>query len=150
MAGQPLAVASGGVSLTSATEKTVIQITAAANVRVNVTGVEVGFAGTSGTDGPVQVRLIRTTTSGTAGSAPTAVKLKAGTDETVQTAAGINYSAEGSNGDVVAEWRVHPQSGMTVFFPLGQYIEVPGGGRLALKCNAPQNQTANCTLYFEE
>lgn len=150
MASQPLSVVASSVSLTATTEKTAIQITAATNVRVKATGFTLSFQGVSGTDAPVLIRLVRTTTAGTAGSSPTPVKLKDGTDETVQTSAGINYSAEGTNGNVVMETRCHPQSGIAYYFPLGQEPEVAGGGRLALKLTAPQNQTVTATLFFEE
>lgn len=149
MANQPFAITANNVSLSAATEKTLVQLKAATNVRVKVTGFTVGFAGISGTDGPVLVRLIKTTTDGT-GTSATLVKLRPGTDETLQTTGTHSHSAEGSNGDVVWEDRVHPQSSKAVFFPLGLEVDMAGGSRLALKCNAPQAQTANCTMWAEE
>lgn len=149
MANQPLAVTANNISLSAATEKSVLQIVAPTHIRLKVTGFTIGFAGTSGTDGPVLVRLIRTTTAGTSTST-TPVKMRPGTDETIQSTAGRDFSAEGTNGDVVWEDRVHPQSSKSVYFPLGLEIDMAGGTRLALKCNAPQAQTANATIWYEE
>jgi hypothetical protein len=149
MSNQPLAITANNISLSAATEKSVAQIVAPTNIRLKVTGFCIGFQGTSGTDAPVLVRLIRTTTAGT-GTSATLVKGRPGTDETIQSTGTYNHTVEGTNGDVMYEDRVHPQSSKTVYFPLGQEIDMAGGTRLALKCNAPQAQTANATIWFEE
>lgn len=149
MAGVLGRVPSGEVSLTAATAKTVLQIVAAANHRVKVNGIHIALKGIVVTDTPVKVRVLRQTTAGTM-SPGTPVKNNSADDETLQTTALVNASAEPTAGDVLETFEIHPQTQYRCFYPLGQEIIVPGGGRLGIELTAAQNQTATAGIDFEE
>lgn len=142
-------IPSNEVSLTAATLKTVLQIVAAANHRVKVLGIELFFKGTSTTDTPVKVRVLRQTTAGTM-TAATVVANDNSIDETLQTTGQHTATAEPTAGDVLKMWEVHPQSGLICYFPIGEEIIVKGGGRLGIECTAAQGQTAAANFIFEE
>ena len=137
------------VALTAATAKTVIQLVAAANHRVAVLGWGVFFDGTSVTAEPVQVRLLRQTTAGTA-SALTPVALDGSVGETIQTTAQHTATAEPTAGNVVDVAEVHPQQGYEVIYPLGQEVILAGGGRVGIECTAPAGVNVRAKIRFEE
>lgn len=149
MAGILAHVNSGEVSLVAATAKTVLQVVAASNHRILVKGVSVMLKGTTSTDTPVRVRILRQTNAGTMSSA-TPVKNSDSDDETLQTTAQYNASAEPTAGDVLSMLEVHPQTGIVFFYPPGMEPVVKGGARLGVECLAAQNQTVAVTLTFEE
>jgi len=149
MAGVGFRVPSNEVSLTATTAKTVLQVVAAANHRVKITGWGVAFKSTSPTDTPVRVRLLRQTDAGTA-SAATVVKNCDADDETLQTTGQYNATAEPSAGDVLNCVEVHPQAGYEVLLPFGQEIIVKGGGRLGIECYAAAAQTVAAWFVGEE
>jgi len=149
MAGVGFRVPTAEQSLTAATAKTVLQVVAASNHRVKISNWGVAFKGTSPTDAPVKVRLLRQTSAGTA-SAATVAKNNSADDETLQTTAQYNASEEPSAGDVLATVECHPQAGYEVLLPLGQEIIVPGGGRLGIECTAAANQTVVAWMAGEE
>jgi hypothetical protein len=115
------------VALSAATEKTAIQLTAATNTRVKVLGISLAFDGASTTAVPVRWKLITTSTAGTS-TALTVIKRVSSDPETIQTTAGENFSAEGTNGNIVAEGLVHPQQGAIIFYPFGQEKIIIGAG----------------------
>jgi hypothetical protein len=134
MAGLYLHATSGEVA--AANGKTVIQVVAAANDRIKISGWGVSFKGTSATDVPILVTLLRQTTAGTmsAGSAGVNISKKNNGDpETVQTTVQVNATVEPTGGDVIENVEVHPQTGFYKYYPSGQEIIVPNGGRLAVK-----------------
>ena len=136
------------VALTGATAKTVIQIVAASNHKVRITGWGVFFDGTSSTAEPVQVRLLRQTTAGTMSSLTPAKK---GTDsETLQTTAQHTATVEPTAGDVLDIAEVHPQGGYEKIYPMGAEIKVAGGGRLGIECTAPVGVNVRAKIEFEE
>ena len=123
MAGLNFQATVGEVSVTS-TPKTFLLATAPANQRVKLKGVEVFGKGTSNTDTPVKVEVLRAAsiTGGTAGAAPTTAPLDGDYAETIQTAVTGNYSAEPTYTTLVVlrTLEVHPQTGVAIFYPLGQ------------------------------
>lgn len=137
------------VALTAATAKTVIQLVAASNHRVAVLGWGVFFDGTSVTAEPVQVRLLRQTTAGTA-SALTPVALDGSVGETIQTTAQHTATVEPTAGNVVDVAEVHPQQGYEVIYPLGQEVILAGGGRVGIECTAPAGVNVRAKIRFEE
>lgn len=136
------------VALAVATVKTVVQVVAPANQRLKVKKWGVSFDGISPTAEPVQVELLRQTTAGTM-SALTPVKLVAGS-ETVQATAQHTATAEPTAGDILDSVEVHPQGGYVEILPFNQEIEVPGGGRLGIRCTAPAIVNARAQIMFEE
>jgi hypothetical protein len=152
MAGILAHTSSGEVSLSASTPKTMLQLVAAANHRVLIKSYSVSFKGVSSTDPPVLVQLVRQTSAGTS-SAATVEKNNEGDDETLQSSAVKDCTAEPTTGNVIIEAEVHPQSGWHVFLPLGQEIVVKGGGRVGIRCApgaAPATLTAVACIDFEE
>lgn len=148
MAGLVAIAQTAEIALSAATAKTVLQITAAANHRVKIKGWGVYFDGTSTTAEPVQVRLLRQTTAGTMSSLTPVTR---GTEsETIQTAASHTATAEPMAGNVLDICEVHPQQGYEVIFPLGDEIQIPGGGRVGIECTAPAGVNVRAKLIFEE
>lgn len=134
MAGVLLRASSGEQAI--ANGKTLLQVVAAAGHRVRVQGWGISFKGTSATDPPVLVQIVRQTTAGTmtAGTTGTNITRKNDTDaETIQTTTRVNATVEPTTTDVVDDFEVHPQTGYRVFFPQGQEIYIPNGERLGLK-----------------
>jgi len=150
MAGVNLALSSGEVSLVAATTKTIVQLIAAAQHRVKVIGISIYFKDTVVTDTPVKVDICRQTTAGTPGSTPSLVKKNESDAETIQTTAGINYSAEPTVTDILETKEIHPQTGEKVYLPLSQEIYIKGGNRLGVRALAAQNQTVVVNFEVEE
>lgn len=137
------------VALTAATQKTVVQIVAAANHRVKILGWGVFFDGISTTAEPVQAVLQRQSTAGTS-SALTPVKLDDSLAETLQTTARHTATVEPTSGDVVDAIEVHPQQGYEKLLPLGQEIICGGGDRIGIRCTAPAGVNVRAKIIFEE
>lgn len=144
MAGLIGRVSTPQIALVAATAKTVLQIIAAANHRVKVQRVSVSFEGTSPTDAPVQVDIYRQTTGGTMTST-SPVKDNDADDETLQTTAARNASAEPTATDLLESKLCHPQSRID-FGP----FTIPGGGRLGVKITAPNVVDCIASAVFEE
>lgn len=139
----------GEIALTAATQKTVLQLVAAANHRVKLLQWGVFFDGISVSAEPVQVVLQRQSDVGTS-SANTPNKVDDSLAETLQTTARDNASVEPTSGDVLWAGEVHPQTGYSEIIPLGQEIIIGGGDRLAIRCTAPAGVNARATMKFEE
>jgi hypothetical protein len=148
MAGILCVAQTSEVALAAATVKTVLQVVAPANQRLKIKEWGVSFDGVSVTGEPVQVELLRQTTAGTM-TALTPVKLVAGS-ETVQATAQHTATAEPTAGDILDSQEVHPQGGYGKIFPFNQEIEVPGGGRLGIRCTAPAIVNVRAKIVFEE
>lgn len=148
MAGILVGATTAEIALTAATAKTVLQVVAPANQRLELKRWGVFFDGTSPTNEPVQVRLLRQTTAGTM-TALTPVMLAAGS-ETVQSTAQHTATAEPTAGNTLDVAEVHPQSGYEVVIPFDQAIEVPGGGRLAIECTAPAAVNVRAKMMWIE
>ena len=139
-------------SITSSA-KTVIAVVAPSNQRLRVKGIEVFGKGTSGTDTPVKVELIKATglSSGTPGSVTTS-PLDPDYAETPQATYSGNYSAEPTytSAVTVRTWEVHPQTGLVVYFPLHDEIKIKGGGVFSLRLTSTQSETMAVNLIVEE
>lgn len=149
MAGLNLAFSSGEVSLTAATAKTVLMLSAAAQHRVRIVGISIYFKDTVVTDTPAKVEICRATSAGTFSSG-TVVKKDENAGETIQTTAGFNASGEPTITDILEMKEIHPQTGEKYFFPFSQEIYIKGGNRLAIRITAAQNQTCVANVDFEE
>lgn len=146
MADLYLHATSGEVAI--ANGKTILQVVAAANDRIRVSGWGISFKGTSATDPPVLVTVLRQTTAGTMTGGTTGTNISKknnGDPETIQTTVQINATAEPTAGDTIENFEVHPQTGFYKFYPQGQEIIVPNGGRLGFKVTSA-TLTYNCTV----
>lgn len=134
----------GEIALVAATAKTVLQVIAPANQMLDLKAFGVAFDATSGAAEPVRVQLLRQTTAGTV-TAVTPRKTRVG-GPGVQATAGKNATVEPTDGDILREYEVHPQTGYERAFEPGE-IEIDGGGRLALKITAPA--AVNCIAWMD-
>lgn len=138
------------VALSAATAKTVLQLIAPANQRLKLLRWGLYFDGTSATDEPVYVRLLRQTTAGTM-SALTIVKNNAGDAETLQGTAQHTATVEPTASDVLDSVNIHPQGGgYEVIFPVGQEVVISGGGRLGIECTASATVNVTAKFVYEE
>ena len=132
------------VAYTASTPTTAIAIAAPSNQRIKVKGIEVFGKGTSNTDTPVKIELLKAASlaSGTAG---TVVSSTLDTDfgETPQATVSGNYSAEPTytTSVIMRVWEVQPQTGLIVYFPMHDEIKIKGGGAFAVRvtCGARGN-----------
>jgi hypothetical protein len=154
MAGLLCSVTTGGatglteVELDGTNEKAVIILTAPTNQRLKLKSLSLCFDGVTNTAEPVFVVLARVSTAGTSTAATP--KLLGVGSETPQATAGIDASAPPTKGDILKVWRVHPQSGYEMMFPMGDEIWVAGGGRVALFAKAAAAVKLMATLNYEE
>ena len=137
------------VALSAATEKTAIQVNAPTNQRLLIKRVGIFFDGASTTAVPVLCKLILVSTAGT-NTALTLNKLVSTDDETIQSTAGENASAEGTNSTLLDQWLIHPQMGLDLTYAFGQEKVVAGGGRVAIKLTAPAVVNVRCKIDFDE
>ena len=137
------------VALVSGTAKTVLQVGTPTNQRDPIIRWGVFFDGQNVSDEPVQVRLLRQTTSGTMTTLGVE-KLDGSLSETPQTIAQYNASAEPSAGDVLDVVEVHPQTGYEMIYPLMQEPVIQGGGRVGIECQASAAVNVRAKLTAEE
>jgi hypothetical protein len=118
------------VALVSGTAKTVLQVGTPANL-------------------PVQVRLIRQSSSGTM-TTLSVQKLDGSISETPQSVAQYNASAEPTTGDVIDAIEVHPQTGYEMIYPLMQEPIIEGGGRVGIECTSSSAVNVRPKIVLEE
>lgn len=135
-----------GVVATTTSAKTILQVVAAANHAVRIDEFGIGFQGTSNTAAPGLLEVVRQSDAGTS-SAATVVKQPDDSDETLQTTARKNCTAEPTTGDVLMSIPIHPQTGFTWQAQFGKHIKVGGGDRLGLRVTFAAD--VNCCAYFK-
>lgn len=141
----------GEIAIVAATPKTILQLVAPAQQRLDVRAISVGFDGVLPTAEAVTVEILRQTTAGTM-SAATPVKDSAGS-ETVQATAQKTATVEPTAGDILARYEHHPQAGSFERVYDKRELEVPGGTRLAVRCTVPTggpNINATGHMKWEE
>lgn len=124
----------GEIGLVANTPKTILQLVAPTNQRLDMRSIAVAFDGVSTTSEPITVELLRQTTAGTM-TAASPVKDSAGA-ETVQATAQKNASVEPTSGDVLRRFEIHAQDGIVLVFDKRE-MEVGGGTRIAIRCTVP-------------
>lgn len=136
--------ATTGLVACTTTAATKLQLVAASNHRIRVPRITASFEGIVATDTPILVSIYRQTDAGTS-SALTPLKDNDGDNETLQTTARHTATAEPTTTDLLDSKLVHPQ-GRADF---GPYI-VPGGGRIGVVVDAPNNVNGVFAAVFEE
>lgn len=134
---------------TGVAAKTILQVLAPGTKSLHIVRARISLNGATAAAVPGDVDLLRQTTAGTPGSAPTPIE----TDEAGNAAgatAGINYSAEPTAGDVVDSIKLTPYGGIWEWaFDLCELV-VPAGGRLAIRCTFAATVDATAHLTFVE
>lgn len=140
--------APSAIALAAGVAKTVMQLTAPANVIDVVHGIDVTFDGTSSSAVPTIIKIVRQTTAGTmTAQAPKKTK---DTSTALGSTGAINATAEPTEGDVLLTFHVHPQAGVLMPLPLENEIEVPGGQRLGIVVIAPAAVNCLPSMKIEE
>lgn len=135
MAGVAFSLATDEISTTTST-KTICQIIAASNHRVLLNEWSISFKGITNSAAPIKVDILRQTTAGTSGSAANVRKGDSTDDETIQTTANQNFSAEPTASDILRSYEIHPQTGFVWQAPYGKELIIPGGSRLGIRVTA--------------
>lgn len=134
-------------ALAAATAETILQLRGATTVKAKIIEWGISFDGVSATEAPVQVRLLRQTTDGTATGASEVVW---DADNPTANCTGFHsFTAEPTAGDVLAHYEIHPQGGSLVIqYPLGREPTLDNAttSRIAIEANAPA--VVNCTAYL--
>ena len=140
---------STAVQAVTSTPKTILMMKPVNNHRALLESWGVDFDGTSGTDKPVQVELIRCSTAVT-GSAINAVKINPDDAETLQTSGVSAFTTEPAVTEVIYQKRIHPQGGWQETFPYGQEIPCQDTKFLAIRVTATNNVNATPLMKFVE
>lgn len=143
------AAAIAGNAVAAATVETLIQLLAAANHRVALLGYNLGGNGTSNTEGPGLIQIVRQTTAGTA-SALTLVKGDDSIAESLLTTGQELFTAEPTLGDILRPHTVHPQASISIMDSFSREYIMGGGDRIAMRANYPEAQTLDAGMDFEE
>jgi len=137
------------VPLVAATAKTVLELNTPAGVETTITELSVSFDGVTSGAKPVLVELIFAASAGT-GTAATPVRLNRASAQTINTTAKSNDSVEPGTPVVAKAWRVHPQSGQIIQFPLGREPMMKQSDVCGIRCTAAAAVNVTAEFEFEE
>lgn len=137
------------VAIAVGNPKTLLQIVAPTNQKLKIHEWSISFNGTSNTDTPVKVDLLRQTDAGTM-SSYTLKKKNSDDAETIQSTAQHTATIEPSAGDIIRTEYVHPQTGFVWQAPFGKEIPVKGGERIGIRVTSSLSISAVAFMEFEE
>lgn len=134
----------------------IIEIPAPANQPLIVTGIDMTFDGTTASNKPVLVQLIRASATGTFPSSsvtPDVENTDPASYTTLITAANVKYGTATAEGAVASTnglrlYRLPPTAGVLYQLPLGRGLWVPKAGFLRVRAvaTAAVNVTVNVTV----
>lgn len=136
---------SAAFSTGTGANKTILSLSAHAQVAAVVRRASISFDGNSPTANKILVQILRGVTGGTS-TARLPTNVNASDSETPQATGAENYTVEPSGGTVVFEELVHPQGGYTA----PESIKVKKGETLAIRVNAPAAVNCRARFVFEE
>jgi len=150
MAGTRAAVNSGAVATGSTQTKTILSLTASANVAIVADLISISFNGTSPTAGKILVEVLRSATSGSGGTNNPPVKMNASDSESIQATAKSAYTlGSPMTGTTIANEYVHPQQGYTM--PIGSGgLKIKAGETVAINVTAPADVSCVARIQFWE
>ena len=136
------------IALVAATAKTVVELQTAATRRAWVCGWWISFDGSTATNGPVLVELLRAS-AGITGTTLAANPVDVAGVAAVST---IKHTAtvEGTPTTILDNWRVPPTSGVQVPFEQRDYILVGVSAFWRIRATAPQGVDCTVGFWFEE
>lgn len=148
MSGLRWTVTTSEIVCPAGTPKTILQIiTPSSHHRIAGLGWGVYFDSTSVQAQPAQVRLIRQTSVGTMTGFSNFVKDDDSLQETIQSSAAVNATAEPTNnGALIKRVEVHPQTGYEFMWPIEKYQPIRGGEKLGIEITAVD--TVNAVGWF--
>lgn len=148
MAGRYTVESNGDIALTAATAKTVGTYITGSNAPARAIEMVVGFDGINPIAEPVTVELCFLTTAGAGTATSHTLVQSGGPTRTAQGSAKRNYTAEPTTLTVFKRWLVHPQTSITIQWPLNREPEQnTGGNAIAIRCTAPA--AVNCQFSME-
>lgn len=130
---------------TTTSAKTILQLTASANIAAVVKRLQIAFAGTNPTADKIRVRILRSATGGSATSR-TPAKLNASDSETLQATGKENFTAEPTGGTSIFDTYVHPQGS----YEVPRAIKVKAGETLGIEVTAVAAVNCIASIDFEE
>lgn len=135
--------------LASSAVETVVQLATSASKSARLVRWSVSFTGTSPTDAPVRVDLLRQTSAGTS-SAYTPKRLDPSSDASLAT--GLTaFTAEPVSGDVLETYQVTPYAGLLVMqYAPDERPVVLASQRLGVRCLAAAAVNVSAYFVFEE
>lgn len=136
-------------AVAAATAETLIQLVAVANHRVALLGYGVGGTGTSNTEEPGNIDIMRQTDAGTS-SALTLVKNDDSIGETLLTTGLQLFTVEPTPGDLLRSHTLHPQAAMDIRDAFSREIIMGGGDRLGVRATFADAQDLDGYMDFEE
>lgn len=136
-------------AVAAATAETLIQLVAAANHRAALVGYGVGGTGTSNTEEPGNIDILRQADAGTS-SALTLVKLDDSIAETLLTTGLQLFTVEPTPGDLLRSNTLHPQASMDIRDAFSREIIIGGSDRLGLRATFADAQALDAYMDFEE
>ena len=132
-------------------KKTVLQILAGSNQRVKLREVSISFKGTSGSQAPILVQVLRQTSAGAGGDAQTPLRMNESDDVTLRTTALVNIDGSEPTGtDELLSEEVHPQGGYSWQAPWGGEIIIKSSNRVGVAVTAGASTTCVARFIFEE
>lgn len=148
-----VAICDGQSPAAAGTARTMLNVIAGANRQIKLTEVGAGFIGALGTAKPVLIEVCQSTQAGggSGSSAVTPVRTDQGGAQTVQSTAAKNYATtEPTTLTAFRRWRVHPQAGAVIQFPLGREPVSDVGKALCVRITFESGETiTNVDLYAE-
>jgi len=139
-----------GEPVAAATAETLVQIVAVANHRVALTGYGVGSRGTSNTEAPGVIDLIRQTSAGTSSALTTRAK-QATLSETLLTTALEDFTVEPTDGgDIPRTHTLHPQAAFDIRDAFSREIILGGSERFGIRADFADAQVLDAYMDFEE
>lgn len=145
MAGTKATLTTSAAHSTGTTEKTILSLTAPANIALVVKRASISFGGNSPTANKIAVKLIRTASGGAGSTSRSPTKVNASDSETLQSSGAENYSTT-MTGTTIFDEMVHPQGGYTA----PEEIKIKAGETLAWVVTAPADTTCRARFVYEE
>lgn len=151
MAAHEFELSTASIALTGGAATTVLQVVAAANIRVRIMAFGVAFNGATSTSVPALVELVRQSTAGTT-SALTPTKKDDSIAETLQSTARHTATVEPTTGDTLKAINVPTYMGRYEWHaPSRERAIICGGGdRVGIRINAPANVSVVAWMECEE
>lgn len=152
MAGVKGVLTTEGPIATTTSPKTILQLAAADNHRLQMGTFSCSFAGTTPNDGRILVELLFQTSAGTM-SAATVQKRNPSDTETLQAVGQKNATGEPTSGGIIRQYYIDPEWGYTEINRDISDIQIPGGSpvsRLGLRVTAGTSINMVAFMDYEE
>ena len=135
------------VTVTGGETDTVIGVSAAANHRVHILKIKIGFKGKVVTNEPVTCDLTRWSSDGT-GTGGTVVKVNSSDNETPEASFKHTYTVEPTTPTTIDSFTIHPQGGAWETMPIEAPVPIGGGEFVGLELSPDSGEDATVIVTF--